>query len=246
VSRDCILPEFWERGNIITFPISFTNPHIWLGNGVTSCVSLLTPFARMIGRSQPKLEWLTLLCNLCVMRTWETSGLLAGPVRLPLNQLRTRAFVVANSSNENLMGKSMVIEQLTPRQLKGNKNILDLKIRGGLCAVLAFWVAVATISFPAHAQEPGSSAPESAGPQVAVDSAQTLFPHFESGRIWLSGQANFIYQAHPSFYAQYSGANSLQSKAEDATSRVVTLYTGFEFTKSIEALVDIEEAGGGD
>ena len=34
-------------------------------------------------------------------------------------------------------------------------------------------------------------------------------------------------------------------KLEDATSRVVTLYTGFEFTKSIEALVDIEEAGGG-
>jgi len=179
------------------------------------------------------------------MRTWETSGLLAGPVRLPLNQLRTRAFVVANSSNENLMGKSMVIEQLTPRQLKGNKNILDLKIRGGLCAVLAFWVAVATISFPAHAQEPGSSAPESAGPQVAVDSAQTLFPHFESGRIWLSGQANFIYQAHPSFPAQYSGANSFQPNAQDATSRVVTLYTGFEVTKSIEALVDVEEAGGG-
>ncbi len=63
-------------------------------------------------------------------------------------------------------------------------------------------------------------------------------------RFWVSGQANFIRQQHGSFYAQYNGPNSFQPEAEHATSRVLTLYTGFEITKNLEILVDAESAGG--
>ena len=60
----------------------------------------------------------------------------------------------------------------------------------------------------------------------------------------LSGQINFIFQTHPAFDAKYSGPNSLQPDYEKATSRVMTLYTGYRFNGSTETLVDIEEAGG--
>lgn len=63
-------------------------------------------------------------------------------------------------------------------------------------------------------------------------------------RLWISGQANFIRQQHGTFYAQYSGPNSLNPSAEHATSRVLTLYTGFQITKNLEILADVESAGG--
>jgi hypothetical protein len=63
-------------------------------------------------------------------------------------------------------------------------------------------------------------------------------------RFWVSGQANFIRQQHGSFDAEYSGPNSLRNDAEHATSRVLTLYTGFRITKNLEILADVESAGG--
>ena len=63
-------------------------------------------------------------------------------------------------------------------------------------------------------------------------------------RLWVSGQANFIRQQHGSFPAAYSGPNSLSPDPEHATSRVLTLYTGFQITRDFEVLADVEEAGG--
>lgn len=60
----------------------------------------------------------------------------------------------------------------------------------------------------------------------------------------MSGQANFIYQEHGSFPAEYSGPNSFLNTSEHATSRVLTLYTGFQITNNLEILVDVESAGG--
>jgi high affinity Mn2+ porin len=78
----------------------------------------------------------------------------------------------------------------------------------------------------------------------ADDAAETVFPHFNDARFWLSGQANFIFQTHPGFDALYSGKNSLSPHYEKATSRVLTLYTGVRLNHSAELLVDVEEAGG--
>jgi high affinity Mn2+ porin len=76
------------------------------------------------------------------------------------------------------------------------------------------------------------------------DNVESMFPHFRTSRIWLSGQANFIFAAHGDFPALYSGPNSLRNHFETATSRVVTIYTGLRVNHSTELLVDVEEAGG--
>ena len=53
-----------------------------------------------------------------------------------------------------------------------------------------------------------------------------------------------VFQAHPDFHALYSGPNSLSARAEHATSRVLTLYTGYQLSKHTEGLFDLESAGG--
>jgi hypothetical protein len=63
-------------------------------------------------------------------------------------------------------------------------------------------------------------------------------------RFWVSVQGNFIRQQHRAFDAKYSGPNSFLPDAQHATSRVETLYTGFQITKRLEILCDVESAGG--
>jgi high affinity Mn2+ porin len=79
---------------------------------------------------------------------------------------------------------------------------------------------------------------------TAADDALTLFPHSRSSRYWISGQANIILQWHPSFAAKYSGPNSLRSRAENATSKLYTLYLGYALTPTTEVFLDVESAGG--
>jgi high affinity Mn2+ porin len=64
-------------------------------------------------------------------------------------------------------------------------------------------------------------------------------------RFWVSGQVNLIRQQHATFPAKYSSDNSFQPGKEHATSRVQTLYTGFQITHRLEILTDVESAGGG-
>ena len=70
-----------------------------------------------------------------------------------------------------------------------------------------------------------------------------MFDH-PDGRLWVAGQANFIYQANLSFHSPYSGPHSLQAQAEERLSRILTLYTGLRLWRGAEALVDVESAGG--
>jgi len=71
-----------------------------------------------------------------------------------------------------------------------------------------------------------------------------MFPHPETDRLWISGQANFISQWHPAFRSPYQGPNSLTPEAQDASSRVLTLYTGFRISHTAELLCDVQETGG--
>jgi hypothetical protein len=121
-------------------------------------------------------------------------------------------------------------------------------------------VLLLTVAFactrPALAQQPDapSTAKSDAAPQPdATPNApdpppdgggEAMLPHFKDSRFWLSGQANFIFQTHPPFHADYSGQHSLSPNYEKATSRVMTFYTGVRLNNSTELLVDIEEAGG--
>jgi hypothetical protein len=93
---------------------------------------------------------------------------------------------------------------------------------------------------------PAQTAAQSGTEPADTDSAdpEAMFPHLKDTRFWISGQANFVFQAHPDFPAAYSGPHSLSPDYEKATSRVMTLYTGLRLNSSTEILVDIEEAGG--
>jgi hypothetical protein len=109
----------------------------------------------------------------------------------------------------------------------------------------------------AHAQDasaPASpSAPQSTQSSVpspvqnnpdSPDQILTLFPHSETSRWWISGQGNIVLQWHSAFPAAYSGVNSLRSHAENATSKVYTLYLGYQLGHSTEVFLDVESAGG--
>ena len=119
------------------------------------------------------------------------------------------------------------------------------------------WILIAVAVLGACALVPGNlraqdspkgSEPDPAktseGAEATDDPMPAMFPHLENDRFWLTGQANFIFQTHPSFPAAYSGKNSLSPNYEKATSRVLTLYTGVRFNDSTEFLLNVEEAGG--
>ncbi len=89
-----------------------------------------------------------------------------------------------------------------------------------------------------HAQDvPLPEAPNSADPT-------TVFAHPLSGKLWISGQMNVINQGHGSFPAAYTGPQSLRPYAEDDTTNVLTLYTGYELSSTSDVLMDVESASG--
>lgn len=107
---------------------------------------------------------------------------------------------------------------------------------------------VAQQSDPASANSPAqATARQPAPPSDASDSGDSLslFPHSETSRWWISGQANIVFQWHPEFPAAYTGPNSLSPGAQSATTHVVTLYMGYELTPTTEVFADIEDATGG-
>jgi hypothetical protein len=108
--------------------------------------------------------------------------------------------------------------------------------------VFLFWM-LALVS-QAAAQRPDITEPEKPEVVVGNESPTTMFPHATEGRFWLSGQANFVYQTNPEFYAAYSGEHSFRSNYDKATGRIMTLYGGFQFSRLGEVLVSAEEAGG--
>ena len=105
------------------------------------------------------------------------------------------------------------------------------------------WVSPARGQQLPVTQDQSQPSTETSESDASADT-ESMFPHLADTRFWLSGQANFIFQTNPPFYAKYSGKNSLDPHYEKATSRVLTLYSGMRFNDSTEILVDVEEAGG--
>jgi high affinity Mn2+ porin len=95
---------------------------------------------------------------------------------------------------------------------------------------------------PQQTAQPGTEA----GPATTDTTTDllTMFPHSESSRYWISGQANVVLQFHSSFPAQYNGPNSLTPWAQSATTHILTLYTGYEVTHTTEVFADMEDATG--
>jgi high affinity Mn2+ porin len=78
--------------------------------------------------------------------------------------------------------------------------------------------------------------------------APSMFPHSDTSRFFIAGQANIILQAHAPFHSPYAGTNSLLSRGEYKTSLIGTLYLGAEILRNphhhLEAIYDEESAGG--
>jgi hypothetical protein len=84
-----------------------------------------------------------------------------------------------------------------------------------------------------------------------------MFPHSDDAPWYAAGQANIIFQAHPSFHAPYQGQNSLHGAGEYKTSLLGTLYLGYELQRLLhreikprnqrydtDFVLDLESAGG--
>ncbi len=78
---------------------------------------------------------------------------------------------------------------------------------------------------------------DQASPAFALD-------HLIRDRFWISGQSNFIFQAHTPFHSPYSGPNSFHGYGENATSRSLTVYTGLRLLRFTELIANFDEAGG--
>jgi hypothetical protein len=81
-----------------------------------------------------------------------------------------------------------------------------------------------------------------------VTQTLTMFPHSDTARYWISGQANSIFQMHGHFRSPYEGTNSLIDDFEAKASEVTTLYLGFQLRPNsrynTDLIVDVENAGG--
>ncbi len=94
---------------------------------------------------------------------------------------------------------------------------------------------------PSHARLPEAPAP-------ADDASPTMFPHSDTSRYLISGQANIIFQAHGPFHSDYDDVNSLLSRGEYKTSLLGTLYLGAQLRTdprtNTDVIFDLESAGG--
>jgi high affinity Mn2+ porin len=113
--------------------------------------------------------------------------------------------------------------------------------------ICAFLGAFPFTALGLRAQDPPprrEPAPSNADSNSASDGVPAMFSRPETDRLWISGQANFISQWHPAFHSPYQGVNSLTPEAQDATSWVLTLFTGVRLTNTAEVLCDVQSAGG--
>jgi len=118
---------------------------------------------------------------------------------------------------------------------------IELQQRRGLAlSVLGFLLLIAPAARAQETPESSHSSPQA----PESDPIPVMFPHPETDRLWISGQANFISQWHPAFHSPYQGRNSLSPEPQDASSRVLTLYTGLRLTNAAEVLCDVQETGG--
>ena len=100
------------------------------------------------------------------------------------------------------------------------------------------------VTDPASAQNQQPQSPAPAPDDADSSDTLTLFPHSETSRYWISGQANIVLQWNPSLPAKYSGPHSFGPRSENATSKVYTLFLGYALTHTTEVFLDAESAGG--
>jgi hypothetical protein len=116
-------------------------------------------------------------------------------------------------------------------------------------------ILLLAVPFVARAQEPDlfsgrpgrpSKLPEA--PRPADEAVLTMFPHSETSRFYLAGQANIIFQADGPFHSPYEGTNSFIGRGEYKTSLLGTLFLGAQVRRDprteTDAIFNLESSGG--
>ena len=96
------------------------------------------------------------------------------------------------------------------------------------------------------AEDRPATLPESPAP--AEETAPTIFPHSDTSRYYIAGQANIILQAHGPFHSPYEGTNSFLGRGEYKTSLLGTLFLGAQVRRDprteTDAIFNLESSGG--
>lgn len=129
-------------------------------------------------------------------------------------------------------------------------------ISPGLLLLAGFSLFMPVLAAPCIAQPSAQPAAHSAlrllnAPDPAPETENpglTVFPHPDSSRFLIAGQANIIFQAHAPFHSEYSGPNSLLSRGEYKTSMLGTLFLGAQLRRdpntATDIILDVESSGG--
>ena len=91
--------------------------------------------------------------------------------------------------------------------------------------------------------------PDPPEPTTAADeAAPTMFPHSETSRFFIAGQANIIFQSDGPFHSPYEGTNSFIGRGEYKTSLLGTLFLGAQLRRDpkteTDAIFNLESSGG--
>ena len=116
-------------------------------------------------------------------------------------------------------------------------------------------ILLLSVSLVANGQEqdldagrPGRQSKLPEAPSPGDDMAPTMFPHSETSRFYIGGQANIILQAHGPFHSPYQGTNSFLPYGEYKTSLLGTLFLGAQVRRDprteTDAIFNLESAGG--
>ena len=137
-----------------------------------------------------------------------------------------------------------------------SRSLVYNRRRAAVC--LLFFLAAMPLASRAPAQSQpcatttpeaeAGSCPDAPTPSPAEDEMLTMFPHSETSRYLIAGQANIIFQAHGPFHSPYSGPNSLLSRGEYKPSLLGTLYLGTQLRRDpyteTDVIFNLESSGG--
>jgi high affinity Mn2+ porin len=129
---------------------------------------------------------------------------------------------------------------------------LAQSLKNSIHTIAALLLALSVV---ANAQEqdlidghPGRPAKLPEAPVPAGETGPTMFPHSETSRFYIAGQANIIFQADGPFHSPYEGINSFIGRGEYKTSLLGTLYLAAQLRRDpkteTDGLFNLESAGG--
>ena len=115
--------------------------------------------------------------------------------------------------------------------------------------LLAASLRTTTAQAPPVTQQTPATQPDAPTPAEDKDNPPlTMFPHPDSWRFFIAGQANIIFQSNAPFHSPYEGTNSFLGQGAYKTSLLGTLFLGAQLRRDprteTDAIFNLESSGG--